>query len=306
VALRPVLERAEPLLLEAASSEDVLLADRIAREMSVELVALASGTEAEIAPLIAKTGRTLVYPARFPDKPKVDDPDEALDVTLEQMRRYLEAPAAPKVLREAGIPLALTARGLKNTADFPGNLRKMLDAGLTEDDALAALTTVPAKLLGVDRSMGTLEPGKIANVLVADGALFGRRRSSSACSWTAPTTRSRRRRSPRGSERGRGPARHLVGRDRLRRHDRAAHVDHRGEQGRLHGDRRDALGNRVLREGGARREPAHGHLPLHGGARLLRGDGDRHRRRVRRDRGDGLAQRDLDGHRTSGPSGGGR
>jgi imidazolonepropionase-like amidohydrolase len=174
VALRPVLERTEPLLLEAASSDDVLLADRIAREMSVELVVLASGTEAEIAPQLAKAGRTLVFPARFPDKPKVDDPDEARDVTLEQMRRYLDAPAAPKALREAGIPFALTARGLKNTADFPGNLRKMIDAGLTEDETLAALTTVPAKLLGVDRSMGTLEPGKIANVLVADGPLFGK------------------------------------------------------------------------------------------------------------------------------------
>ena len=173
-ALRPVLERSVPLLLEASSADDLLLADRIAREMGVELVVLGSGTEAEIASQVAKTGRTLVYPARFPDKPKVDDADEALDVTLEQMRRYLDAAAAPKALRQAGVPLALTARGLKNPADFPANVRKMLDAGLSEDDALGALTTVPAKLLGVDRSMGTLEPGKIANVLVADGALFAK------------------------------------------------------------------------------------------------------------------------------------
>ena len=173
-ALRPVLERVEPVLLEASSADDVLLADRIAREMAVELVVLASGTEAERAQEIAKTGRTLVYPARFPDKPKVDDPDEALDATLEQMRRYLDAPAAAKTLVAAGVPLALTVRGLKNTADFRGNVRKMLDAGLSEDEALASLTTVPAKLLGVERSMGTLEPGKIANVVVAEGRLFAK------------------------------------------------------------------------------------------------------------------------------------
>ncbi|HJQ97462.1 MAG TPA: amidohydrolase family protein, partial [Candidatus Polarisedimenticolaceae bacterium] len=173
-ALRPVLERTEPLLLEAASADDLLLADRIAREMSVELVVLASGTEAEIASQVAKSGRTLVYPARFPDKPKVEDPDEALDVTLEQMRRYLDAASAPKTLRDAGVPFALTTRGLKNVADFPGNVRKMLEAGWTEDDALAALTTVPAKLLGVERTMGTLEAGKIANVIVADGPVFAK------------------------------------------------------------------------------------------------------------------------------------
>ena len=173
-ALRPVLERKQPLLLEAGTAEDVLLGDRIARELEVELVVLASGTEAELAPEIAKTGRTLIVPARIPDKPKVDDPDEALDVSLEQLRRYLDAPAVPKALRAAGIPFALSTRGLKNTADFTGNVRKMLEAGLTEADAIAALTTVPAKLLGVERSLGTLEEGKIANVIVADGPIFGK------------------------------------------------------------------------------------------------------------------------------------
>jgi hypothetical protein len=49
----------------------------------------------------------------------------------------------------------------------------MIDAGLPEEVALAALTTVPAELLGLDRMLGTLEPGKLANVVVADGPLFG-------------------------------------------------------------------------------------------------------------------------------------
>jgi hypothetical protein len=173
-ALRPVLERKQPLLLEAGSDEDVLLADRIARELEVDLVVLATGTEIEIASEIAKTGRTLIVPARIPDRPKVDDPDEALDVTLEQMRRYLDAPSVPKALKAAGIPFALSTRGLKNTADFTVNVRKMLEAGLSEEDAIAALTTVPAKLLGVDRALGTLEAGKIANLLVADGPIFAK------------------------------------------------------------------------------------------------------------------------------------
>jgi imidazolonepropionase-like amidohydrolase len=173
-ALRPVLERKQPLLLEAGAAEDVLLADRIARELDVDLVVLATGTEAEIAPEIAKTGRTLIVPVRIPDKPKVDDPDEALDVSLEQLRRYLDAPSVPKALKAAGIPFALTTRGLKNMADFTVNVRKMLEAGLAEGDAIAALTTVPAKLLGVERSLGTLDAGKIANVLVADGPIFAK------------------------------------------------------------------------------------------------------------------------------------
>jgi imidazolonepropionase-like amidohydrolase len=173
-ALDLVLTRRQPVFLEALAADDILLADRIAREFDLDLVAVGSGTEAEIADQIAKTGRTLVYPVRFPDKPKVDDPDEALDVSLKELKRYVDAAAAPKILKDAGITIALTAHGLKNVADFSGNVRKIIDAGLPEDAVLAGLTTIPAKLLGVDRTMGSIDPGKIADLVVADGPLFGK------------------------------------------------------------------------------------------------------------------------------------
>jgi hypothetical protein len=72
------------------------------------------------------------------------------------------------------VPFAFTMRGLKNTADLPKNMREIIDAGLDEKHALAAWTTVPAKLLGIERMVGTIAPGKIANVIVADGPLFGK------------------------------------------------------------------------------------------------------------------------------------
>jgi imidazolonepropionase-like amidohydrolase len=173
-ALQPVLGAKQPLFLEAAAADDALLGDRIAREFGIDLVIVASGTEAEIAGQVGATKRTVIFPARIPDKPKLDDPDDAVDISLKEMRRYLDASAAPKALRDAGVDVLLSAHGLKNTADFPGNVRKIIDAGLPEDAALAALTTAPAKLLGVSRTMGTLEAGKIANVIVADGPLFGK------------------------------------------------------------------------------------------------------------------------------------
>jgi imidazolonepropionase-like amidohydrolase len=173
-ALRPVLAGTQPLFLTAGNGDDILLADRIAREFGVPMVAVASGTEMEVLDQIAKTGRTIIVPARLPDKPKVDDPDDARDVSLREMKRYLDAPRLPKALADAGVTVLLSAHGLKNAADFTGNVRKILEAGMTPDAALASLTTGPAKLLGVDRSMGTLEPGKIANVIVTDGPLFAK------------------------------------------------------------------------------------------------------------------------------------
>ncbi|HUC42946.1 MAG TPA: amidohydrolase family protein [Candidatus Sulfotelmatobacter sp.] len=173
-SLQEVLAGRQPLFLESRAADDALLADRIAREFGIDLVVIASGEEADVLEPLAKSGRTLILPAAVPDKPKVDDPDEALEVPLRVMRRYLDASTLPVSLKKAGIPFALSAHGLKNPPDFSVNLRKMVEAGLSEDEVLAALTTVPAKLLGVGRSMGTLERGKIANLLIADGPIFAK------------------------------------------------------------------------------------------------------------------------------------
>lgn len=173
-ALVPVLERRMQVVFEASDPQDVLLADRLAREFDLDAIVAGSGHEAEIAEAIAATGRTLIQPVSFPDRPKIDDPDAALDVTTRELRRFADAPAGPGRLAKAGVRFALTARGLKNPAEFRAQVRKIVEAGLPEQTALAALTTVPARLMGIERLVGTLEPGKIANVVVADGPLFGK------------------------------------------------------------------------------------------------------------------------------------
>jgi imidazolonepropionase-like amidohydrolase len=172
-ALGDLLDGSQKAFFHAESAQDVLLSHRLAEEFDLDAVICASGTEWEIAEQIVATGRTLVLPIRFPDKPEVDDDDEALDVTLQTMRRYLDAPGAAARLHDAGVRFALTTQGLKNFADFPKNMRKILDAGLSADVALAAWTTVPAELLGIDAVAGTLEPGKLANLSILDGPLFG-------------------------------------------------------------------------------------------------------------------------------------
>ena len=72
---------------------------------------------------------------------------------------------------EAGIPFAFTTMGM-DAKDIPGSVREMLDAGLSRDDMLAGFTTHAADLLGVSASLGTVESGKMANLVVTDGDLF--------------------------------------------------------------------------------------------------------------------------------------
>jgi len=170
-ALDGVLDGSQPIVFHTDHHQDTLLANRLAAEFSLDSIVAVSGAEWEIADRLAADGRPLIVSIAFPDKPKVEE-DEALARSIDEMRRYVEAPGGPKVLHDAGVTFAFTASGLKNSADLPKNMRKILDVGLPESVALAAWTTIPAGLIGLERVLGTLAPGKIANLVVTDGPLF--------------------------------------------------------------------------------------------------------------------------------------
>lgn len=170
-ALVPLLRGPGRAIFVAESPDDVLLADTIATEFGLEATIESPGTVWEIADEVAAAGRTVIVPVAFPDRPGLD-PEEVLDTSTRDLRRFVEAPAGPARLQDAGVRFALTTRGLDNPADFRRNMARMIEAGLSEDAALAAWTTVPAGILGLDRAVGTLDPGKIANLVVSDGPPF--------------------------------------------------------------------------------------------------------------------------------------
>ncbi len=93
----------------------------------------------------------------------------------EAARKKAEAeiyPANAAALLKENIPLALTGFGLSESS-FVKNLQAALRAGLLPEAALRALTIEPARILGLERQLGTLEPGKIANLILTRGDLFG-------------------------------------------------------------------------------------------------------------------------------------
>src|SRR2546430_6391045 len=90
-------------------------------------------------------------------------------VSLDQLRAWDWAPENAAWLRQQGREIALTTYGLSDKKNFRKNLRLALDRGLTENDALAALTTIPARLCGVAGRLGTIEVGKVANLTVVQG-----------------------------------------------------------------------------------------------------------------------------------------
>jgi imidazolonepropionase-like amidohydrolase len=105
-----------------------------------------------------------------PKKPEKPSPEkEALEKRKAEAIQAHVAQAA--TFQKAGIPFGFSALTAKTT-DIQKNLRRMITAGLTEDQALAALTTSPAQLLGLADRIGTVDNGKIANLVVSDKPYF--------------------------------------------------------------------------------------------------------------------------------------
>ena len=95
-----------------------------------------------------------------------------MNVSLERLMQWDLAPENPARLAEAGVKIAFTSQGLKDASAFLGAVRKAVERGLPPETALAALTVAPAELFGVSERLGTLEPGKAANLVVTNGDLF--------------------------------------------------------------------------------------------------------------------------------------
>jgi imidazolonepropionase-like amidohydrolase len=171
-ALGPAARREQPVLFVCSDVLGVLRAGVLAREFGVSAQAVGAGDEYKRVNEVRATGLPLVVPVDFPDPPDVADADDALEVSTLELRSWYHAPENPAALERAGVTFALTTSGLKDAKSFREKVRAAIQRGLSGRGALAAVTTVPARLLGAERLLGTIEPGKVANLTVTTGDLF--------------------------------------------------------------------------------------------------------------------------------------
>ncbi len=168
--LAAALEQGVPFLIDTEDENDFLRAARLADEFDLYVVVRGNGKEYRRLQAIVDTDLPVVLPVNFPSTPEVGTPEAAMTVSLEQLRHWHLAPENPARLAKAGSPIVLTAHG--SGGDFLKNLRTAVDRGLPPDEALAALTTRPARMLGIDDRYGRLSKDKAASFFIADGDLF--------------------------------------------------------------------------------------------------------------------------------------
>lgn len=156
-ALLPVLHGREPLIAVANRRSDIETALRLAREFKLKLV-LSGGAEGwEIASAIAAAGvPVLVEP--MDNIPSYD----ALGI------RYENA----ALLAKAGVTIALMETDTHKSHDLRQQAGNAVSYGMTWDQALRAVTATPAQIFGVADRYGSLETGKVANVVVWTGDPF--------------------------------------------------------------------------------------------------------------------------------------
>jgi N-acetylglucosamine-6-phosphate deacetylase len=170
-----------------------------------------------------EAGAVYIVPLTFPETPDVFTIGAADSVDLRTLMTWEQAPTNARRLDDAGVFVCLTAGGLRRGEDFQDNLEKAIEVGgLAPERALAMMTTQPAELLGVESELGTVEEGKIANLIIATGDLFAEDReeerndkepeAANAAEGDSPETQQPR--PPEAGHPDRGRQREAGGRDR--------------------------------------------------------------------------------------------
>ena len=170
-ALEGVLE-SKRILLPANRLVEMDRMLRFAAELKqpVILYGMREAYRPEAAPLLKKYGSPVLVSMHWSEPPL--DPDPEAERTMRSLEDIDQGPAAPSLLQKAGVPFALYSDGLVQPRDLQRAVKKAIDAGLARQDAIRALTLSPAEIYGVADRMGSIEVGKIANLVVTKGDLF--------------------------------------------------------------------------------------------------------------------------------------
>ncbi|OYU97648.1 MAG: amidohydrolase [Bacteroidetes bacterium B1(2017)] len=161
-----------PAIFEAENKLAVLRAAKIGKEFGVQYLIKTAGDDYQRIEEIAQTGMPLLLPLHFPKPYEVEDPFDAANVSLGDLKHWEMAPANAAIVAQKNIPFALTSSKCADANEFLNNLRKAVLYGLSEKDALNALTLMPAKYLHLDQDLGSLQKGKTANFFISNEPIF--------------------------------------------------------------------------------------------------------------------------------------
>jgi imidazolonepropionase-like amidohydrolase len=166
---RAVAER-WPVLIPGDEPREILRALTLGSEIGVRTVVYGAQHGYAVVDELAAAGAPVLVNLKWPERTRDADPDA--EESLSSLRTRAWAPSTPKALHEVGVPFAFYSGGVASPRDVLERVRTSIDAGLPHDAALRALTLGAAEIYGVADRLGSVERGKIANLMVTDGDIF--------------------------------------------------------------------------------------------------------------------------------------
>ena len=158
----------KPVVFFCNNQHDIRRTLELAAELKLDYLICDLGSEAQfVIPELRKAKARLLCTVNF--KAPATSIRTQLGKTEKEKAEKELYPKNPAKLAEAGIPFAFSSFGTDDPKSFLEGIQKAIDAGLSRDKALEALTVAPAVFLGLDTALGTIEPGKIANLVLVEG-----------------------------------------------------------------------------------------------------------------------------------------
>jgi hypothetical protein len=159
------------ILLPAQRKVEIERMLNFGRELHQKFI-LYGGDEAwRTADELKAAGVPVLISLRWPERDRTADPADQDALRILEMRD--KAPDSPAALAHAGVKFALYSGGPINPKDQMKAVRRAIEHGLSAEDALRAMTLSPAEMFGLEDRLGSIDKGKIANLVIADGDLFG-------------------------------------------------------------------------------------------------------------------------------------
>ncbi len=160
------------VLLPAVNLTEIDRVTRFAKELGVPTVLYGLHEGYRAGDLLKAAGYPVLVSTKWPTRPADPDPD-AIESTR-ALETRAKAATTPGLLAKSGVKFAFYSDG-QSGADMLKGVRKAIQLGLSETDALRALTLSAAEIYGVADRLGSIEKGKIANLVVTRGELLSER-----------------------------------------------------------------------------------------------------------------------------------
>lgn len=175
-ALYPVIDQKIPVVFNVSRERDIERALNFAKEFNVKAV-ISGGQEAwKLAARLKADDVPVLLSLNFPKRTTAASP-EAEPESLQTLRSRVEIPTGAAKLVAAGVKVAFQTGGATSLNDVFENAAKTVEAGLSKDAAVRAFTLTPAEVFGVAATTGSIEKGKIANLVAVRGDIYGKDRT---------------------------------------------------------------------------------------------------------------------------------